>query len=109
MLDPRSGAGHRCQCSRIHDLVGRSPYFYEVPDGERIVIGRLERLPVDHRLVHLASVEISAEFPLEIVYEGEHLFVGHALVKVAILIGRVAIERHDCRVHQLDHCCHCRG
>ena len=109
MFEPCSDAGDLGQRSRIHDLVGRSPYFYEVPDGERIIIGRLVGFPVGHRLVHPASVEISAEFPLEIVYEGEHLFVGHAPVKVAILIGRVAIELHDCRVHQRGHCCHCRG
>src|SRR5205085_11426034 len=53
----------------VDDLVGRLPHLGEVAFDGSLVGKRVRGLPVDHRLVHPAPVEIRADRPLEVVDE----------------------------------------
>ena len=87
---------------RIHDLVGAAPDVREIPGGSMLTVCGYG-LPVHHRLVHPASVEIRADRSLELVDECVHFVVGRHRCEVAVLVFHVSVERRDRRVDQLGH------
>jgi len=93
----------RLQRLGVHDLLGRLPDLREVLNEGRLVRHGVRALPVDHRLVHPAPVEVGANRPLEVIDEGMHLLVRRSPVEVAVLVRYVAVERDDRRVDQLGH------
>ena len=50
------------------------------------------RLPTGHRFVHAPAVKICTDRPLELVDQGEHLFIWFRPIKIAVLVLDVAIE-----------------
>jgi len=95
-LDPGPRAGYRLQRVGVHDLLGRPPYLREVL-LDWVVRHGVGGLPVDHRLVHPAAVEVGADRPLEVVDEGVRVLGRLGPVKVAVLVRYVAVERGDRR------------
>lgn len=94
-LEPGPLAGNSFERSRVHDLVGRLPHL-GVGALDRELVGEgVRRLPVDHRLVHPAPVESGSDRAFEVVDERMHLLVGRPPAEVALLVGDVAVERHD--------------
>src|SRR4051812_24936265 len=85
-LEPRARGGHALQRPRVDDLLGRPPDLCVLlRDGVRVALGR-RGLPVGHRLVHPAAVEVGADRPLLGVDERMDLLVGRGPVEPAARI-----------------------
>src|SRR5207248_1338102 len=85
-FDPRPGAGQRLKCPGVHDLLRRPPDRGEVPAHHRRIRAAAGGLPEGHRLVYPAAIEVGADRPLEVVYEGMHLVVRGGPIEPALFV-----------------------
>ena len=103
--------GSRCCGARqrvgVDDLISGAPYGREFR-YERWLVVRLKGVPSGHDFIHAATIEIRTDRAFEEVDEGVQLFVWLGPVEDAVLVGYVAVERHDDRIDQFRHgepCC----
>jgi len=95
-LDPRPGAARLAKGSGVDDLLRCLPLLRKVEHEPWLIGNRVRGLPVHHRLVHPASVQIRAELRRKVVDVGVHLFVFRSTpAKAAMLVFCVTVQRHD--------------
>src|SRR5258706_7299479 len=75
----------------------------EVEHQRRLAGPVVRALPAGHLLVKPTAVKVSADGPLEIVDEAEHLIVWHSPVIVALAVGHITIQRHDRHIDEPGH------
>ncbi len=103
VFDPCPSTRYRPQGCGEHDLVGRLPGPCEVLDNRRLVGTRVRSLPGQHCLVHPTPVEVCADWPFEVVDEGEDLFVRLCPVESAMGIFDIAVKRTDRGIDEPGH------